>query len=48
MFVGHPMLAYKRQDREFKVGDNKVMLLVLPGVRKFSLHYDANFYNDLF
>ena len=48
LFVGHPMLAYKRQDREFKVRDNKVMLLVLPGIRKFSLHYDANFYNDLF
>ena len=34
LFVGHPMLAYKRQDREFKVRDNKVMLLVLPGIRK--------------
>ena len=32
LFVGHPMLAYKRQDREFKVRDNKVMLLVLPGI----------------
>lgn len=48
LFVGHPMLAYKRQDREFKVGDNQVMLLVLPGIRKFSLHYNTNFYNDLF
>lgn len=48
LFVGHPMLAYKRQDREFKVRDNQVTLLVLPGIRKFSLHYDANFYNDLF
>ena len=48
LFVGHPMLAFKRQDREFKVRDNKVMLLVLPGIRKLSLHYDANFYNDLF
>ena len=48
LFVGHPMLAYKRQDREFKVGGNQVMLLVLPGIRKFSLHYDAHFYNDLF
>ena len=38
LFVGHPMLAYKRQDREFKVRDNQVMLLVLPGIRKFSLH----------
>ena len=34
LFVGHPMLAYKRQDREFKVRDNKVMWLVLPGIRK--------------
>ena len=34
LFVGHPMLAYKRHDREFKVRDNKVMLLVLPGIRK--------------
>ena len=48
LFVGHPMLAYKRQDREFKVRDNQVMLLVLPGIRKFSLHYDASFNNDLF
>ena len=42
------MLAYKRQDREFKVRDNQVMLLVLPGIRKLSLHYDASFNNDQF
>lgn len=48
LFVGHPMLAYKRQDREFKVRDNQVMLLVLPGIRKLPLHFDASFNNDLF
>lgn len=29
LFVGHPMLAYKRQDREFKVRDNQVMLIAI-------------------